>query len=757
MNVIFFLLLGAAAAAALDDKIVGGYQCEAHSQPWQVSLNIGYHFCGGSLINDQWIISAAHCWQNPYSQIVILGENHIWMHEGTEQFMAVDAIYWHESYDYQTFDYDIMLMKLAHPVAINEFVKPVALPKACPTPGDMCMVSGWGNIYTDQVFNPFYLQCVEVPILSNKECENSYPGMITERMVCAGYLEGGKDACQGDSGGPLVCNGELQGIVSWGQGCAQPNYPGVYTKICALMPWINEILSRYIALEDDKIVGGYECTPYSQPHQVSLNSGYHFCGGSLVNENWIVSAAHCYKSRVEVRLGEHHIGITEGTEQFISSAAVIRHPGYNSYTIDNDIMLIKLSRPATLNQYVQPVSLPSGCAPAGTMCKVSGWGNTMSSTADRNKLQCLDIPILSDRDCDNSYPGMITDAMFCAGYLEGGKDSCQGDSGGPVVCNGQLQGVVSWGYGCAERDHPGVYAKVCLFSDWLQSTIRFVLEAGWSQITAVGFLMGKAQSTFLYKPGLQTKFSHQQDHSATMRSLVFVLLIGAAFALEDDKIVGGYECTPYSQPHQVSLNSGYHFCGGSLVNENWIVSAAHCYKSRVEVRLGEHHIGITEGTEQFISSAAVIRHPGYNSYTIDNDIMLIKLSRPATLNQYVQPVSLPSGCAPAGTMCKVSGWGNTMSSTADRNKLQCLDIPILSDRDCDNSYPGMITDAMFCAGYLEGGKDSCQGDSGGPVVCNGQLQGVVSWGYGCAERDHPGVYAKVCLFSDWLQSTMSSY
>ncbi|XP_008336629.1 trypsin-2-like, partial [Cynoglossus semilaevis] len=80
--------------------------------------------------------------------------------------------------------------------------------------------------------------------------------------------------------------------------------------------------------------------------------------------------------------------------------------------------------------------------------------------ADKNKLQCLDLPILSDSDCRNSYPGMITNAMFCAGYLEGGKDSCQGDSGGPVVCNGELQGVVSWGYGCAEKDHPGVYAKV---------------------------------------------------------------------------------------------------------------------------------------------------------------------------------------------------------------------------------------------------------------------------------------------------------
>ncbi|XP_061573191.1 trypsin-2-like [Cololabis saira] len=239
-----------------------------------------------------------------------------------------------------------------------------------------------------------------------------------------------------------------------------------------------------------------------------------------------------------------------------------------------------------------------------------------------------------------------------------------------------------------------------------------------------------------------------------MRSLVFVLLIGAAFALDDDKIVGGYECQPHSQPHQVSLNSGYHFCGGSLLTENWVVSAAHCYKSHLEVRLGEHHIRINENTEQYINSARVIRHPDYTSYNIDNDIMLIKLSSPAIYSDYVRPVALPTSCAPAGTMCLVSGWGNTMSSTADKNKLQCLDLPILSDSDCDNSYPGMITDAMFCAGYLEGGKDSCQGDSGGPLVCNGELQGVVSWGYGCAEKDHPGVYAKVCRFNEWLETTM---
>ncbi|KAM4735097.1 trypsin-1-like isoform 1-T1 [Anableps anableps] len=242
-----------------------------------------------------------------------------------------------------------------------------------------------------------------------------------------------------------------------------------------------------------------------------------------------------------------------------------------------------------------------------------------------------------------------------------------------------------------------------------------------------------------------------------MESLLFLLLIGVAYAFDDDKIVGGYECQPHSQPHQVSLNAGYHFCGGSLVNESWVVSAAHCNVfNQIEVRLGEHNIKIHEGTEQFISPSLVIPHPQYNHFTIDNDIMLIKLSRPAILNQYVQPIALPTSCAPVSTMCKVSGWGDTKDPTVDNTKLRCVDVPVLSDSVCRNSYPDMITSSMFCAGYLEGGKDSCQNDSGGPLVCNGELQGVVSWGIGCAEKNHPGVYTKVCSFNNWLESTMAN-
>ncbi|KAM7121067.1 anionic trypsin [Molossus nigricans] len=245
-----------------------------------------------------------------------------------------------------------------------------------------------------------------------------------------------------------------------------------------------------------------------------------------------------------------------------------------------------------------------------------------------------------------------------------------------------------------------------------------------------------------------------------MNPLLILAFVGAVVAFptdDDDKIVGGYTCQEHSIPYQVSLNAGYHFCGGSLINDQWVVSAAHCYKSRIQVRLGEHNIEVLEGNEQFIDSAKVIRHPRYNSWTLDNDIMLIKLSSPAVISGRVAAVSLPTSCAPAGTQCLISGWGNTLSSGVNYPELlQCLDAPLLSQDECEAAYPGQITSNMVCAGFLEGGKDSCQGDSGGPVVCNGELQGVVSWGYGCAQKNRPGVYTRVCNFVDWIQETMAA-
>ncbi|CAB1428063.1 unnamed protein product [Pleuronectes platessa] len=211
-----------------------------------------------------------------------------------------------------------------------------------------------------------------------------------------------------------------------------------------------------------------------------------------------------------------------------------------------------------------------------------------------------------------------------------------------------------------------------------------------------------------------------------MRDLIFLALLGAAFAAaEDDKIVGGYECPRHSVPYQVSLDAGYHFCGGSLISSQWVLSAAHCFMSRIQVRLGEHDIGVNEGTEQWIDGSKIIKHPS--------------------------TVALPSRCPAPDEDCLESGWGNTSADGSDYpDRLQCLRQPIIDDRICRNAYPDLLTENMLCSGFMQGGASSCQGDSGGPLVCSGQLQGIVSWGYDCAMKGHPSVATRLTLLLPYL-------
>uniref|UniRef100_A0A673LIY9 trypsin n=1 Tax=Sinocyclocheilus rhinocerous TaxID=307959 RepID=A0A673LIY9_9TELE len=221
----------------------------------------------------------------------------------------------------------------------------------------------------------------------------------------------------------------------------------------------------------DKIIGGYECQPHSQPWQAYLSDNRIACGGSLINESWVVSAAHCTfsRNRLRILLGKHKLHAAENTEQRIRVEKIIPYPKYNDQPHNNDILLIKLRKPATFNEYVKPVPLATKCSSAGEKCLVSGWGRTEAGSA--SVLQCLDMPVLSKERCKSAYGTIITKNMFCAGFMEGGKDSCQGDSGGPVVCSGKLKGVVSFGKGCAEPDFPGVYVEVCRYTSWIKSII----------------------------------------------------------------------------------------------------------------------------------------------------------------------------------------------------------------------------------------------------------------------------------------------
>lgn len=230
---------------------------------------------------------------------------------------------------------------------------------------------------------------------------------------------------------------------------------------------------------------------------------------------------------------------------------------------------------------------------------------------------------------------------------------------------------------------------------------------------------------------------------------------------DENKIIGGYTCIQHSQPWQAALLAGpmHRFlCGGVLLSDRWAITAAHCARMILWVALGKHNLRRREATQQVLRVARQVPHPQYNSRTHDNDLMLLRLERPARLGRAVRPIAVAQTCASPDTPCRVSGWGTTSSPAARYpNPLQCVNINISSDQQCQRAYPGAITPGMVCAGVSQGGRDSCQGDSGGPLVCGGQLQGLVSWGMErCAQPGYPGVYTNLCKYHTWIQQTMQS-
>lgn len=229
----------------IDGRIVGGEIVDIVQVPYQISLLYnGFHICGGSLISKTKVLSAAHCVHKQSASMFSIRTGSSRMGFGGK-VVKVTNITVHPLYNPRNVDYDFSILELEDYDEKHVKQSFVSLPGAGDEleDGTMLMVSGWGNTKNSSESNSL-LRAVKVPKFNQEKCNRAYQiyGGVTERMICAGFDKGGKDACQGDSGGPLVDaeHKTLVGVVSWGYGCAVPNYPGIYSKVSSVRDWIKE-------------------------------------------------------------------------------------------------------------------------------------------------------------------------------------------------------------------------------------------------------------------------------------------------------------------------------------------------------------------------------------------------------------------------------------------------------------------------------------------------------------------------------------
>uniref|UniRef100_A0A8C3IXW3 Ovochymase-1 n=1 Tax=Chrysemys picta bellii TaxID=8478 RepID=A0A8C3IXW3_CHRPI len=745
-------------------RIVGGRNSVAGGQPWQVSLKLGrFHFCGGSLIQEDVVVTAAHCVftleKLVKNLIVTVGEHNLRKADEQEQNIPVSQVIVHPDFNRLGYMHsDIALLYLKYRVKYGPRVQPICLPHKDDKfeAGTLCVASGWGRVSeAGELSN--VLQEVELPIIDRGTCSALLKQMnlppVASSMLCAGFPDGGKDACKGDSGGPLVCRRAsgiwtLAGVTSWGVGCArgwnvleksinERGSPGIFSNVAELMDFITQniipggLCVWNIIVPEDKIIL-IQFTRLDLESQITCDHDYVKLSDKVC----------VYATTLNNKSNLFPVG-----------------------KICGDV----LPTPLLIDSNRAMVTLVSDGSNTG-----SGFEFTFTAIHKESEAGsgCGSVAVLVEEgkiDTAN-YPGLYPSNVKCHWFIEAPVEN--------VIKLEFEDFAVEFSEGC-------IYDAIVIYSD-TQDEHQLANLCGFSTpspILSPGNEMlihfeSDGENNFR---GFKARFTFVPSEPPTLPPF---LLSGCCVAdvcgfppfspqWLSGRVVGGEEACPHCWPWQAGLQFlGDHQCGGVIISPTWVLTAAHCIQSTNRplhwtVIVGDHDRILKESTEQVRRVKTIVVHPDFDTVSYDSDIALIQLDVPLEYNTVVRPICLPNSTQPlpSSVLCTMTGWGSTQEADGSlASRLQQTQVPILESEVCEKNYyfnhPGGITARMLCAGFASsGGQDSCQGDSGGPLVCYNEkepfiLYGIISWGVGCARPKKPGVYTRVRVFLDWIKSTI---
>ncbi|KAK4873168.1 hypothetical protein RN001_015197 [Aquatica leii] len=414
----FFLVVAFVAYvfALSEDKIVGGTLASQGQFPYQVSQRRNKrHYCGGSIIDTNTILTAAHCVDGKDSTTlnIVVGSNKL-NESGVWYFVSLYTM--HPDWNPVLATNDLAVIKVTTPIQFSTYIQPIVVDNSFVPGGPQCVLSGWGLTRYPSLTTPNDLMYFTGKVVDLNRCKESLPSRkypVLESNICS-LAKYGIGACMGDSGGPLVADNKQ---IGHSIGRTFPN---------------------------DKIVGGTVASEGQFPYQISHRyNSRHICGGSIIDEYTILTAAHCVygfnSQQFDVVVGSNQLSFG-GIWYSVSRS--IMHEQYDSVLSTNDIAVMKVLGPIKFTAYIQPIAVDSSFTPGGVECVHSGFGITSYPGSASNDLLYFEANVVDLNICKDIFQGLnfpVLDSNICA-FARYGIGACSAHTFGKTLLKNKIVG-----------------------------------------------------------------------------------------------------------------------------------------------------------------------------------------------------------------------------------------------------------------------------------------------------------------------------